>query len=324
MDSITDNDQPKVKLSEGYKHIISLIIVLFLCISTCNAQRKRNMSVVERTDSISNFGQRFSFHTNVIDWAIAMPNIGVEWDLSGKKQNNNSIAVHVKYRPSTWNKFSPKFVFNVFQVRGEWRHYWRTFTADKDPVKVDTSITTFFDRLSYFRRRHLSGAVFNGRRARDWRAYYVGIYAELDKFTYNLFDNGRMGFGASLGLTLGWTTPIYPLRNGASIDLDLGLSVGARIHSYDKFRYEEETHCYEYTGHQERSFVKYPVLSDAHVAFAYRFTSIGNKVKGGKERFLNHESKLETKYEKLKYKYDQLTSELKTLLELRAKITTVH
>ena len=67
--------------------------------------------------------------------------------------------------------------------------------------------------------------------------------------------------------------------------MDLGLSIGARMQSYDKFTYEEETHCYVYTGTQERAFVKHPVLADAHVSFVYRFNSISNKVQGCEERF---------------------------------------
>ena len=75
------------------------------------------------------------------------------------------------------------------------------------------------------------------------------------------------------------------MKRGGSIDLDLGLSIGARMQSYDKFTYEEETHCYVYTGTQERAFVKYPVLADAHVSFVYRFNSIANKVQGCDKRF---------------------------------------
>ena len=77
-----------------------------------------------RNDSVVGFGKRFSFHTNVIDWCIAMPNVGVEWDFSGKRTSRFSIGVHAKYRPATWNKVSPRFVFNTVQVRGEIRKYW--------------------------------------------------------------------------------------------------------------------------------------------------------------------------------------------------------
>lgn len=261
-------------------------------------------------DSVVGFGKRFSFHTNVIDWCIAMPNLGIEWDFSGKPTSRFSIGVHAKYRPATWNKVAPRLVFNTFQVRGEFRKYWRTFvhepvkrdhirilnrrdtvvavrTINGDSVKVKYEVvsdgkkkTSFF---SYFIRRYLCGV--QTKRARNWRAYYLGLYAEYDKFTYHIKDLGRQGSGAGFGITAGYTLPIYPMKKGGSIDLDLGLSIGARMQSYEKFTYEEETHCYVYTGIQERAFVKYPVLADAHVSFVYRFNSIANKVQGCEERF---------------------------------------
>ena len=263
-----------------------------------------------KNDSVVGFGKRFSFHTNVIDWCIATPNLGIEWDFSGKRTSRFTIGVHAKYRPSTWNKVSPRFVFNTLQVRGEVRKYWRTFVHE--PVKRDyiktlnrrdtvESVRTFqgdstnvkyevvsqgskkTSFFSYFIRRYLSGA--QTKRARNWRAYYIGLYAEYDKFTYHIKDLGRQGSGAGVGITMGYTLPVYPMKKGGSIDLDLGFSVGARMQSYDKFTYEEETHCYAYTGTQERTFVKHPVLADAHVSLVYRFNSIANKVQGCEERF---------------------------------------
>lgn len=265
---------------------------------------------VARNDSIVGFGKRFSFHTNVIDWCIAMPNLGIEWDFSGKRTSRYSLGVHAKYRPATWNKVSPRFVFNTLQVRGEIRKYWRTFVhrpVKRDFIKIidrrDTveTVRTFHGDstnvkyevvsqgrkktsfFSYFIRRYLSGV--QTKRARNWRAYYIGLYAEYDKFTYHIKDLGRQGSGAGFGITMGYTLPLYPMKKGGSIDLDLGLSVGARMQSYDKFAYEEETHCYAFTGIQERAFVKHPVLADAHVSFVYRFNSISNKVQGCEERF---------------------------------------
>ena len=321
-------------------------------------------------DSVVGLGKRFSFHTNVIDWAIAMPNIGVEFDLSGKETSRYSIGIHAKYRPSLYNKVNPRFVFNTFQLRGEFRRYWRTFVYDdykeakkrsRNPVKIKKSkdsldvkipmyyfagkkdavkailadslqmqgrspesvlepyhveagdTTLYFDGqkyeadtvsesfLAYFYRRYLSG--MQQYSARSWRAYYIGLYAELDKFTYNINKHGRQGTGGGFGITMGYTLPIYPMKNGASIDLDLGLSIGARIQSYEKFAYEEETHCYAYTGLHERSFVKHPVLADAHVSLVYRFNSIKNKVKGGQERFERHYEKYK---ERIKAKKDSL------------------
>lgn len=299
-------------------HILfTLLLLLILSVSvSAKSLMAEGDTIVDKPVS---FGKRFSFHTNLVDWGLTIPNIGVEFDFSGKRTGHYSIAAHVKYRPNilqgvnpikTHSTVNPRFVFNVLQVRGEIRKYWRTFVygnvlreeyrvlkivrADstisvngKDSVTVkykkakDVKKKSFF--LTHLIRKYLMGA--QRKKARDWRAYYLGLYASADKFTYNFDANGRMGSGVSAGLTAGYTFPMYPMRNGASIDLDLGLSVGARMQKYTKFKYDEETHCYVNRGFQDWEVVKRPVLADAHVSLVYRFNSIDNKVRGCDERF---------------------------------------
>ena len=230
------------------------------------------------------FYRQFSFHTNVIDWAIAMPNVGVEFDFSGKPTSHYSLGVHVKYRPKLWADINPRIVLNVLQVRGEIRKYWRTFVYDDyDELQRDTTTNFFNSFIKSLRYKRLSGARRN--RARYWRAYYWGVYGSTDKYTYNFDSHGRQGSGVSFGLTAGYTYPLYPMRNGASIDLDLGLSVGARMVRYNRFTYDEETHTYIHKDFHDWEFVKRPVLEDAHVSLVYRFNSINNKVKGYDQRF---------------------------------------
>lgn len=273
-------------------HILfTLVLLLILSVSvSAKSLMAEGDTIVDKPVS---FGKRFSFHTNLVDWGLTIPNIGVEFDFSGKRTGHYSIAGHVKYRPNilqgvnpikTHSTVNPRFVFNVLQVRGEIRKYWRTFVYDEyEELTRDTTINFFSSFISYMRYKKLSGA--RPYRARNWRAYYVGLYASADKFTYNFDANGRMGSGVSAGLTAGYTFPMYPMRNGASIDLDLGLSVGARMQKYTKFKYDEETHCYVNRGFQDWEVVKRPVLADAHVSLVYRFNSIDNKVRGYDERF---------------------------------------
>lgn len=230
------------------------------------------------------FYRQFSFHTNVIDWGLAIPNVGVEWDFSGKPTSHYSLGVHVKYRPKMWADINPRIVLNVLQVRGEIRKYWRTFVyEDYDELKRDTTTNFLNSFIRNLRYKRLSGA--RRYRARNWRAYYWGLYGSAEKYTYNFDSHGRMGSGFSVGLTAGYTFPLYPMKNGASIDLDLGLSVGARMVRYDRFTYDEETHTYLFKDFHDWELVKRPVLEDAHVSLVYRFNSIDNKVRGYDQRF---------------------------------------
>lgn len=277
-----------------------ILVLCFMLLIACIQMNARGIpvpsdSVIHQInwndrDSVVSIGKRFSFHTNVIDWAIAMPNIGVEFDLSGRETSRYSLGIHAKYRPTLFNKVAPRFVFNTFQLKVEFRKYWRTFLSSRYRRNVesrDTTINWLSSNLSYFRRRHLSG--IRTHKARDWRAYYVGFFAEGDKFTFNLNNNGRQGTGYTLGGSVGFDQPLYYFSNGTAIDFEAGLSLGVRIHDYDTFNYEEETHCYAYSGHQNWCVVPYPWVQDIHVSLVYRFTGIAKKVKGDRERFEKRE-----------------------------------
>lgn len=69
------------------------------------------------------FIKRISIHTNVVDWATLVPNIGIEFDLSDSPRNNYSISVFGKYNG---NSTHGSLVYNVGAVRIEGRKYWRT------------------------------------------------------------------------------------------------------------------------------------------------------------------------------------------------------
>lgn len=69
------------------------------------------------------FIKRISIHTNVVDWATLVPNIGIEFDLSDSPRNNYSVSVFGKYNG---NSKHGSLVYNVASVRVEGRKYWRT------------------------------------------------------------------------------------------------------------------------------------------------------------------------------------------------------
>lgn len=72
------------------------------------------------------FAKRLSLHANMLEWALAVPNIGLELDLDETKMNNRSVSLFAKYRPSTKHDIKPRFMFNLAAVRVEFRKYWRT------------------------------------------------------------------------------------------------------------------------------------------------------------------------------------------------------
>lgn len=244
-------------------------------------------ATVEKGDTLP-FMKRWSFRTNAVDWMLATPNIGVELDFSGSPENRFSVLLHGKYNWNTHHSISPRIVYNVAGGTVEARKYWRTGGAigpEKRYTRENRDTTVSLPRWGFqrFRRNVLSGRTFTD--PRTWRAYYVGVYAGYEKYTISLGRNGKQGDSYNFGFTGGWSIPVYPFRDGRSLDLDLGLAVGAKMTAYDEFGYDEEYGCYTYKGTRGRHFVPYPVVQDIHLTFIFRFRSISKKVQGGAERY---------------------------------------
>lgn len=123
---------------------IFVILLLSLCITEISAQVDEQISVPEEAEAYFNklvpqkdttntslinkyredkFIKRISIHTNIIDWATLVPNIGVEIDLSDSPRNNYSVSVFGKYNGKSTHG---SLVYNVGAVRIEGRKYWRT------------------------------------------------------------------------------------------------------------------------------------------------------------------------------------------------------
>lgn len=227
------------------------------------------------------FYKRISFHTNVVDWALTTPNFGVEVDLQGTEETRFSLLVNGKFNWNTDHIISPRLVWNIQSGAVELRKYWRTSSGGKK-IEKRKNLSWFRQFFPRFQNNVLAAHCME--KPRYWRAYYVGFYAGMDKFTYCLGKNGKQGSGINAGISAGYSIPLYPFKNGKSLDLDMGAIVVAKLVQYDKFRYEEESACYAYAGTKGRHLVPYPVLHDIHVSLVYRFNSIANKVKGGDKR----------------------------------------
>lgn len=70
--------------------------------------------------------KRLSLHTNVVDWVLTVPNVGLEIDLNNTKLNNRSLLVFGKFNGQMKHDVAPKFIMNMGGVRLEYRKYWRT------------------------------------------------------------------------------------------------------------------------------------------------------------------------------------------------------
>ena len=266
------------------------VLLCWVCCIPLFIQTQAVAATVEKEDTLPlPFFKRFSISTNTVDWVLATPNLGVEWDFSGSTESRFSILLNGRYNWNTHHSINPRIVYNVAGGNVEFRKYWRTGGPSGNPMprytKANRDETVGLPLWGFrrFRRNLLSGRTFTD--PRTWRAYYLGVYAGYEKFTYAFGRKGKQGDSFNFGFSGGWSVPLYPFKDGRSVDLDLGLALGAKMAAYDEFGYDEEYGCYTYKGTKGRHFLPYPVLQEARVSFVFRFRSIGKKVQGGAERY---------------------------------------
>lgn len=240
------------------------------------------------------FYKRLSIHTNLVDWATLVPNIGLEIDLKGTSRSNWTIGLYGKYNGRSKHT---GFMYNVQSIRVEGRKYWRTgkqgkvlYHGEYEPLYVnkrdekfngDSLRGRFYNFYHKVRRNIISGRTIEN--ARDWRAYYVGAYAGVDRWSISFGKNGKQGKGVYAGVVFGWTMPLLPQRfpKEGSLDLDLNLHLGVKAVSYSAFQYEDDTQHYVHDAASSVpgwKIVPYPVVQEINVGLVWRFRGIKNKV----------------------------------------------
>ena len=71
------------------------------------------------------FKDRIAIRTNVVDWALTTPNIAFDYDIVSTPYDKQSVGVAFKYNWATSHTYIPKQVYNLFDVRADYRFYWR-------------------------------------------------------------------------------------------------------------------------------------------------------------------------------------------------------
>lgn len=239
----------------------------------------QNVSDDNEVSAFDEFKQRLGFHTNVISWILATPNVGVEYDVVNDGVKKISVVLSGKYN---WdnkhtNPFSPvpRYVYNIAGAKLEGRYYFRTRKREawENDMLRDFSELGSYSK-SYVRKR----LVLAKNNPRSYRAYYIAPYITFDNYDIKLTETGYKGNAAGVGLSFGYNTPLYQYDNGDAVDFQLGASVGAVYSAYKEYEYDSKRTKYIATLKETGKILPYPVISDVNLSFVYRFNSIRNQV----------------------------------------------
>lgn len=223
-----------------YNYLAYLLCGLFISLAG-SARAQQND---EKTEILS-LKERFAFRTNTLYWAVATPNIGIQFDITPYDYNRWTLQTDLKWNPGVNNGKEKALSYKLLDAKLELRKYFRNTSVRKGKNSTP----------------------------KYWRAYYWGIYAGYTDYEIFL-KNGFTGKHFGAGLSAGWEVPVYKFKTG-TLDLDLGMSAGwiygknkKRIHNGDE---------YTFTNVKDMHFTPYPIISEIRVALVYRFKSVKEK-----------------------------------------------
>ena len=179
-----------------------------------------------------------------------VPNFNVEFDVSSSPYNRWSLGLTAKYNWDTWHSVPPALVFNMFEIRPEFR--------------------------KWFRMKPKEG---NDKPTRE-RAFFLGGYASGGTYSIKPGKYGIQGplFGA--GALFGYDFPLYTYRHFA-IDFELGVAAGLAVTSYDGYTMNRSNTDYIEAPGKSKGWhlCPFPVLSEVKACFVFRTLSIKEKYK---------------------------------------------
>lgn len=195
------------------------------------------------------FRDRWAFRTNMVDWVLLTPNIGVEYDLSNSVYGKWTLGAQVAWNGSTETKTGQNIQVKLNDYRVEVKKHKKPGLDMKPGQK---------------------------RLPRFWRTYYWGAYAAYGEYNL-LWSKGKKGQYYSAGLTGGWEVPLYGCKRVGEVALDLGISIGMLGTKYDNYRMDNGQ--VNVTKSKGWHVLPYPVPTEIKVGLVYRFESLKNKYK---------------------------------------------
>lgn len=227
------------------------------------------------------FKDRIAIRTNVVDWVLTTPNIAFDYDIVSTPYDKKTVGLNLKYNWNTSHTYIPKQVYNLFDMRLDYRFYWRQQPYDNRSNYYGDWEREWISSSKGFGKLRARANCFRAvEKPKTHLSLFVGPYLSFSSFSVKLSaaDDalGRQGLAFGAGLTGGVALPLYGYENGAALDLEFGGSLGWHFASYDIYAVDVVNNEYPLQGHRN-SFVFYPLVSDVRVSLVYRFRSISKQ-----------------------------------------------
>ena len=210
---------------------------------------KAKSATAKTSDRITGL-DRWSFRANVLELLCTVPNFNVELDISSSPYNRWSLGLTAKYNWDTWHSVPPTLVFNMFEIRPEFRKWFRIQPKEG-----------------------------NAKPTKE-KAFFLGGYASGGTYSIKLGKYGIQGPLIGAGALFGYDFPLYTYRHFA-IDFELGVAAGLAVTSYDGYTMNRSNTDYIEAPGKSKGWHLYPfpVLSELKACFVFRTLSIKDKYK---------------------------------------------
>lgn len=217
--------------------------------ATTATTTKAKSAAAKVSDRITGI-DRWSFRANALELLCTVPNFNVEFDVSSSPYNRWSLGLTTKYNWDTWHSVPPTLVFNMFEIRPEFR--------------------------KWFRMKPKEG---NAKPTRE-RAFFLGGYASGGTYSIKPGKYGIQGPLLGAGALFGYDFPLYTYRHFA-IDFELGVAAGLAVTSYDGYTMNRSNTDYIEAPGKSKGWhlCPFPVLSEVKACFVFRTLSIKEKYK---------------------------------------------
>lgn len=211
--------------------IVSLLFLVFLS----NAFAQNDSDRIKGID-------RWSFRINAAEVMATVPNIGLEFDLSSSPFNRSTLGLSLKHNWFTKHTLPPYIVFNMSEIRPEYRYYWRN---ESKPLS---------------------------------HAFFVGAYLQADWYSIKAGENGIQGPLYGFGALWGQARPLYSYKR-INVDFEWGFALGLGVTKYSAYKLNESRSFYISVHEKDRGFHIIPIFSEIKCTFILRTTSIADKYK---------------------------------------------